>query len=110
VPVLARELESRGLPTVVVTPMPDGAEHLLAPRILGVEFPFGHAFGPPGDRRTQRRVLEAALTVLAGAPAPGTRIDLDLAWPEPRGAAYKSWQPAEPSPIVAFMLARQKRG
>ena len=107
--VLARELESRSLPTVVVTPMPDGAEHLLAPRILGVEFPFGHAFGRPGDRRTQRRVLDAALTVLAGAAAPGTRIDLDLLWPEPRGVAYKSWQPAEPSPIVALMLARQKR-
>jgi hypothetical protein len=109
VPVLARELESRSLPTVVVTPMPDGAEHLLAPRILGVEFPFGHAFGRPGDRRTQRRVLDAALTVLAGAAAPGTRIDLDLLWPEPRGVAYKSWQPAEPSPIVALMLARHKR-
>jgi hypothetical protein len=109
VPVLARELESRGIPTVVVTPMPDGAEHLLAPRIVGVEFPFGHAFGRPGDGATQRRVLATALTVLAGAAAPGTRIDLDLAWPEPRGAAYKSWQPAEPSPIVALMLARSKK-
>ena len=108
-PVLARELESRGLPTVVVTPMPDSAEHLLAPRIVGVEFPFGHAFGRPGDRRTHRRVLETALTVLAGASSAGTRVDLDLAWPEPRGAAYKSWQPAEPSPIVKRMLAAQKK-
>jgi hypothetical protein len=109
VPVLARELESREIPTVVVTPMPDGAQHLLAPRIVGVEFPFGHAFGPPGDRATQRRVLETALTVLAGAAAPGTRVDVDVAWPEPRGAAYKSWQPAEPSPIVAMLLAQQKK-
>ena len=108
-PVLARELESRGIATVLVTPMPDGAEHLLTPRIVGIEFPFGHAFGRPGDRRTQRRVLELALAVLAGAAAPGTRVDLDLAWPEPRAAAYKSWQPAEPSPIVAMMLAAQKK-
>lgn len=108
-PVLARELESRGLPTVLVTPMPDGAEHLLAPRILGVEFPFGHAFGRPGDRATQRRVLVAALTLLAGAAHRGTRVDVDVAWPEPRGAAYKSWQPAEPSPIVKMMLAAQKK-
>jgi hypothetical protein len=107
--VLARELEGRGLATVLVTPMPDPAEHLLTPRIVGVEFPFGHAFGRPGDRRTQRRVLEAALTVLAGAAAPGTRVDVDLAWPEPPGAAYKSWQPPEPSPIVALMLARTKK-
>jgi hypothetical protein len=105
---LARELESRGIPTVLVTPMPDGAEHLLAPRIVGVEFPFGHSFGRPKDTATQRRVLETALQVLAGASAQGTRVDLDLLWPEPRGVAYKSWQPAEPSPIVAMMLARQK--
>jgi hypothetical protein len=92
---------------VLVTPMPDGAEHLLAPRIVGVEFPFGHAFGRPGDVATQRRVLATALGVLAGAGGPGTRVDLDLLWPEPRGVAYKSWQPAEPSPIVALMLAQQ---
>jgi hypothetical protein len=42
--------------------------------------------------------------VLAGAGQPGTRIDIDLEWPEPRGQAYKAWQPAEPSPIVAAML------
>lgn len=107
--MLARELEQAGIPTVLVTPMPDGAEHLLAPRIVGVEFPFGHPFGQPGDRNTQRRVLETVLTVLTGAGAPGTRVDVDLAWPEPRGAAYRSWQPAEPSPIVAMMLARRKK-
>jgi hypothetical protein len=109
VPVLARELESRGLSTVVVTPMPDLAEHLLAPRTVGVEFPFAHAFGRPGDAATQRRALETALVVLAGAATPGTRVDLDLAWPEPRGAAYKAWQPSEPSPLVALMLARQRK-
>lgn len=94
---------------MTVTPMPDGAEHLLAPRVVGVEFPFGHAFGSVADGATQRRVLETALTVLAGASAPGTRVDVDLRWPEPRGVAYKSWQPAEPSPIVAMMLAAQKK-
>jgi hypothetical protein len=36
-------------------------------------------------------------------------VDVDLAWPEPPGAAYKSWQPPEPSPIVALMLARTKK-
>ena len=107
-PVLARLLEQAGLPTVVVTPMPDNAEHLLAPRVVGVEFPFGHAFGRPHDRATQRRVLETALRVLAGGAASGTRVDVDIAWPQPRGEAYKAWQPREPSPIVAMLLARQK--
>jgi hypothetical protein len=49
-------------------------------------------------------VLETALTVLAGATTPGTRVDIDIEWPQPRGEAYKAWQPAEPSPIVAQLL------
>lgn len=105
-PVLARRIEAAGIPTVVLTMMPDVAQWLLAPRVVGVEFPFGHSFGMPGDHVTHRRVLDTALTVLAGAPAPGTRVDLDLTWPQPRSEAYKSWQPAEPSPIVKVLLDR----
>lgn len=108
-PVLARQIERAGIPTVVVTPMPAVAQWLVAPRVVGVEFPFGHAFGPPGDDAVHRRVLEVGLTVLAGASTPGTRVDIDVAWPQPRGEAYKSWQPAEPSPIVAMMLDRSAR-
>lgn len=107
-PVLARRIEAAGIPTVVLTMMPDVAQWLLAPRVVGVEFPFGHSFGMPGDDEAHRRVLETALTVLAGAGGPGTRVDLDLAWPQPRGEAYKSWQPAEPSPIVRLLLERQR--
>jgi D-proline reductase (dithiol) PrdB len=107
VPVLARRIEAAGIPTVIVTMMPAVAERLLSPRIVGVEFPFGHPFGQPGDRTTQRVVLETALRVLAGAAAPGTRVDVDLEWPQPRGEAYKAWQPAEPSPIVAMMLGNR---
>ena len=102
--MLARRLEDAGLPTVVVTMMPDVAEHLLAPRVVGVEFPFGHPFGRPGDRATQRLVLDTALRVLAGAVHTGTRVDVDVEWPQPRGEAYKAWQPPEPSPVVAAML------
>jgi hypothetical protein len=42
--------------------------------------------------------------VLTGATQPGTRIDLDLEWPVPLKEAYKAWQPAEASPIVAMFL------
>jgi hypothetical protein len=107
VPVLARRIEAAGIPTVVVTMMPAIAERLVTPRIVGVEFPFGHPFGRPADTGTQRLVVETALRVLAGAAAPGTRVDLDLEWPQPRGEAYKSWQPPEPSPIVAMLLGRR---
>ena len=107
-PVLARWVEAAGIPTVVVTMMPSVAEERLAPRIVGVEFPFGHPFGMPGDDVMQRRTLELALDVLAGAVKAGTRVDLDVEWPVPLREAYRSWQPEVASPIVRRMLeARQ---
>lgn len=109
-PVLARRIEAAGIPTVVVTMMPDLAEAMITPRILGVEFPFGHPFGLPGDPGLQRRVLEAALFVLAGGAVPGTRVDVDVEWPVPVREAYRSWQPAEPSPIVAHMIEQTRSG
>jgi hypothetical protein len=104
--VLARRIEAAGIPTVVVTMMPLLAEQLMTPRVVGVEFPFVHPFGQPGDRAVQRRVLATALTVLAGAARFGTRVDVDIEWPQPRGEAYKAWQPAEPSPVVRRMLGK----
>jgi hypothetical protein len=104
VPVLARWIEAAGIPTVTVTMMPALAEERRAPRIVGVEFPYGHAFGMPGDRVMQRRVLELALSVLAGASSFGTRVDLDLEWPVPLREAYRAWQPRVPSPIVRRLL------
>lgn len=106
--MLARWIEEAGVPTVVVTMMPDVATGLGAPRTVGVEFPFGHPFGLPGEPGMQRRVLETALTVLAGATAPGTRVDIDIEWPQPLREAYRAWQPVEPSPIVAAMLRAQR--
>lgn len=108
--MLARRIEAAGIPTVVVTMMPAVAERLLTPRVVGVEFPFGHPFGPPGEPAVARMVVEVALRVLAGAARPGTRVDVDLEWPQPRGQAYKAWQPPEPSPIVAAMLAQRGEG
>ena len=109
-PVLARWIEAAGIPTVTVTMMPAVAEERRAPRIVGVEFPFGHAFGMPHDRAMQRGVLDLALRVLSGAAAFGTRVDFDVQWPVPLREAYRSWQPREPSPIVKKMLEMRAGG
>jgi hypothetical protein len=108
VPVLARWIEAAGTPTVVVTMMPAVAEEKRAPRIVGVEFPFGHAFGMPNDRVMQRRTLELALRVLAGSTKFGTRVDLDVSWPVPLREAYRAWQPKDASPIVRELLQAQR--
>ena len=106
-PVLARHVEAAGIPSVVVTMMPDVADALGAPRVVGVEFPFGHPFGPVHAASVQRRVLATALAVLSGGVRPATRVDVDIEWPVPRAEAYRSWQPVEASPIVAAMLERR---
>jgi hypothetical protein len=110
VPVLARQIEAAGIATVIVTMMPDTAEKFRLSRIVGVEFPFGHAFGMPHDRAMQRTVAEAAVRLLGEATEPGSRVDLDIAWPVDDRTAYRDWQPAEPSPIVAYNLARGRPG
>jgi hypothetical protein len=110
VSVLARLIEATGISTVIVTMMPAIAAAIGAPRIVGVEFPFGHPFGMAHRAQMQRHVLTTALTVLAGAPTFGTRIDIDTLWPQDTREAYRAWQPSEPSPLVARMLANKAGG
>ncbi len=105
-PVLARLVEEAGIPTVVVTMMPDIAAQYRLSRIVGVQFPYGHPFGMPGDRAMQRRVAQTAVDLLEGADEPGARVDLDIEWPVERKQAYKDWQPPVPSPIVQVFLDR----
>lgn len=104
--MLARTIEAAGIPTVTVTMMPDLASKTRVSRVLGVEFPFGQPFGMVGDLGMQREVAEAAVRLLEQAREPETRRDLDIEWPIDARTAYRSWQPAEVSPIVAASLAR----
>jgi hypothetical protein len=108
VPVLARLIEESGIATVIVTMMPAVAEKFCVARIVGVEFPFGHAFGMPDDAAMQRLVAEAAVRLLGEAAEPGARLDLDIEWPVDQATAYRDWQPDEASPIVAYNIRRRQ--
>jgi len=105
VPVLARTIEQAGISTVMVTMIPDLAERAGVPRILGVEFPFGHTLGHAGDRDEQLLVIRAALRLLEEAKAPPARRDLEREWPD-FDAWKKAWQPPEPAPIVRVLRER----
>lgn len=107
--MLARVVESLGIPTVTVTMIPDLAEKFRLSRIVGVEFPFGHSFGMPHDDSMMLTVSRAAVQALSEAGAPGYRLDVDLAWPVPQEIAYRAWQPPKPSPIVAAMLKQRNQ-
>ncbi len=86
--------------------MPYWAEKVGAPRTLAVEYPFGQTLGQPGAAAGQRRVIAQALDVLLTAVTPGTIIHSPEVWPAPQKEAYKTWQPAEPSPIIAELAPR----
>jgi hypothetical protein len=88
--------------------MPDVAQKFRLSRVLGVEFPFGHAFGMPKDAAMQRRVCEAAIDLLDNAGVPESRFDVDIEWPQDTAFTYRDWQPSEPSPIVKYNLARRQ--
>jgi hypothetical protein len=109
VPVLARLFEAAGFSTVTLTMMPFLSQRLGAPRTAGIEYPFGHPLGQPHDVGGQTAVLRDALRVLETAGEPGTSVDLPYLWSEPVEVAYKAWQPAEPSPIVAYMKEMAQR-
>ena len=107
-PVLARTFEEAGLSTVLVTVMPYWAERLGVPRTVGVEFPYGHPLGQPGDSDTQMRIVREALRLLEEATGPGEIRELDYVWPQDLDEAKKDWQPLEPSPIIKMMIEQRK--
>jgi D-proline reductase (dithiol) PrdB len=103
VPVLARLFEAAGVSTILVTNMPFWAERVGAPRVLAVEFPFGHILGRPGDRNMQMRVIDRALEVLEQAETPGTIVHFQEKWPEPLEKALHDSHPEQPPPIMGQM-------
>jgi hypothetical protein len=81
--------------------IPEFTASVGAPRVAGIEFPFGRPLGLPGDQAGQRAVLRAALEVIWLAQAPGTVIQLPFTWPQsPRDARA---DPAVPPPIVQLV-------
>ncbi len=101
-PVLARLVEATGIATVIVTMLPDIAERFRLPRVVGVEFPFGHPFGMPHDREMQTKVASAALSLYERTDLPA-RTDVPITWPVDWKTAYRDWQPEEAAPIVVYL-------
>lgn len=76
--LVARALEAAGIPTVsvFVRAFRHRAVELQVPRTLVTPHLMGRTIGPVGDLDTQRRVVEASLTLLAEADRPTTIRDL----------------------------------
>lgn len=67
---LGHFLEREGIPTVGISLVREHTETIRPPRALWVTFELGRPFGVPDDGPFQRRVLEAALALLARTDGP----------------------------------------
>jgi len=80
VSLVARYLEERGIPTVVMGAAKDIVEHAGAPRFLFSDLPLGNSCGKPFDPASQRLTLELALGLFDSAIGPRTTLQSPVRW------------------------------
>ena len=78
--LVARHLESNGIPTVILGAARDIVTHCGAPRFAFVDFPLGNPSGKPYDRHTQAAIAAAAIDLFETASEPGTVVTLPHRW------------------------------
>ena len=78
--LLARYLETAGIPTVIMGAAKDIVEYCGVPRFLFSDFPLGNAAALPNDIESQDSNFELALGLLEGAPGPRTTVHSPLVW------------------------------
>lgn len=100
--LVQREIEAEGFSTVSLSIIPELTASTNAPRIAGIEHPFGITMGPPGDAAVQRAVLRAALEVVERATKPGEVADLPFEWTSPEKLEI---DPPAPPPIARYLIS-----
>jgi D-proline reductase (dithiol) PrdB len=80
VSLVARHLESNGLPTVVVGSARDIVEQCAVPRFVFTDFPLGNPCGKPDDPVMQRAIVGIALDLLESARHPRTTVQAPFQW------------------------------
>ena len=70
--LIAREIESRGIPTVSLTSALSITSSVNPPRAVFLDFPLGHTAGKPHDEDLQDAIVEAALKAFETMETPGS--------------------------------------
>lgn len=69
---LAREIEARGVPTIIISASPAATESVRPPRAMTFDgSEIGRIVGRAGDRETHKRVVRAALQMFTHDVPPG---------------------------------------
>lgn len=76
---LAREIESRGLPTLIISASPAATESIRPPRSVTFEgSQIGRVVGPANDRARHRQIVESALRMFRRDLPPGRVVPIQL--------------------------------
>ncbi len=78
--LVARQIETAGIPTVMIGVVEHALRALPAPRNVLVRFRLGQVFGDPGAQLQQRTILRATLGLLPRASVPGVIVELPYRW------------------------------
>ncbi len=81
--LVARYLETHGVPTVIMGAARDIVEHCGVPRFLFSDVPLGNAAGIPNNVPSQDATLARALNLFETAFAARTTVQSPLQWPGP---------------------------
>ena len=76
---LAREIEARGVPTIIISASPAATESIRPPRAMTFEgSAIGRIVGRAGDREMHRKVVRAALEMATRDMPPGRVVKKEL--------------------------------
>ena len=79
--------EAQSIASVSLSMVPEFTASVGAPRVAGLDYPFGRPLGLPSDQACQRTVLQAALEVLVAARGRGRWSSCRFRGPETPGRA-----------------------
>ena len=96
--LVAREIEKRGIPTVVLNSIWSFQRVVGMPRVAAIEFPMGRALGEVGESELHRQILMDTLELFATAREPGWVEHLPYKWPHPPDETV--WLPGPPPPYL----------
>jgi D-proline reductase (dithiol) PrdB len=86
--LIARYLEARGIPTMVMGTALDIVKFGWPPRAVFMDFPLGHGGGPAFDPDQQLAIARQALAAFESIQNPGEILPLAQTWPG--GDAWKT--------------------
>ncbi len=110
--LIAREIESLGIPTLSMSSALSITAAVNPPRALYLDYPLGHTAGKPGAPELQRDIMTDVLRAFEQFDTPGTIEHLPYQWgPDDawKDSAMRPRSEASPSDAVAFEDERIER-